>query len=32
MHMNAVWQTLSVCATKNVCMLLTFTENFTLLV
>jgi len=28
MHMNAVWQSLYVCATKNCCALLTFTENF----
>jgi len=26
-HMNAVWQSLYVCATKNCCALLTFTEN-----
>jgi len=28
MHMNAAWQSLYVCATKNLCELLTFTENF----
>jgi len=28
MHMNAVWQSLYVCATKNCCALLTFAENF----
>jgi len=28
MHMNAVWQILSVYTTKNCCVLLTFTENF----
>jgi len=27
MHMNAVWQSLHVCATKNFCALPTFTEN-----
>jgi len=28
MHMNAVWQSLYVWATKQLCVLLTFTENF----
>jgi len=28
MHMNAVWHSLYVCATKNCCALLTLTENF----
>jgi len=32
MHMNAVWQSLYVCATKNCCALLTSTENFAPLV
>ena len=32
MHMNAVWQSLYVCATKNSCALLTFTEHFVPLV
>jgi len=32
MHMNAVRQSLYVCATKNCCALLTFTENFAALV
>jgi len=32
MHMNAVWQSLYVCATKNCCALLPFTENFAPLV
>jgi len=32
MHMNAEWQSLYVCATKNYCALLTFTENFAPLV
>jgi len=27
MHMNAVWQRLYVCATKNSCAQLAFTEN-----
>jgi len=27
-HINAVWQSLYVCVTKNFCALLTFTENF----
>jgi len=31
-HMNAVWQSLYVCATKNCCALLTFTEHFAPLV
>jgi len=30
--MNAVWQSFYVCATKNCCALLTFTENFATLV
>jgi len=30
--MNAVWQSLYVCAAKNCCALLTFTENFAPLV
>jgi len=32
MHMNAVWQSLYACATKNCCALQTFTENFAPLV
>ena len=32
MHMNAVWQSIYVCAGKNCCTLLTFTENFASLV
>jgi len=32
MHINAVWQSLYVCATKNRCALLTFIENFAPLV
>jgi len=32
MHMNAVWQSLYVCATKNCCAVLVFTENFAPLV
>jgi len=28
MHMNAVWQSLNVCATKNFCAVITFTEIF----
>jgi len=28
MHVNAVWQSLYVFATKNCCALLTFTDNF----
>jgi len=32
MHMNAVWQSVYVCATKNCCALLTLTENFALLI
>ena len=28
MHMKYLWQSLYVCATKNLCALLTFTENF----
>jgi len=32
MHMNAVWQSLYVCATKNCWALLTFTEDFAPLV
>jgi len=31
-HVNAVWQSLYVCAAKNCCALLTFTENFAPLV
>jgi len=32
MHMNAIWQSLYVCATKNCGMLLILTENFAPLV